>query len=171
MLDTIVRYLDTGAFSERARAYLMALFNPIGDRLSTQGLTNSTLVIGSVSKKVPKTGAADSYFSVKGKLVKIDSGTAMPAISGTISASATNVVCFFVDSAGTTSSLMGTEATTLANVVWPAFPENKALIGFIIITQSAGGPFTGGSTDLDDGTSTVVYVSPVGAFDPSVLLR
>ena len=169
MKGTITQYL-ANISSAKDRSHLRGVLAPIADRLSTQALRNSTLVIGSVSKKVPKTGAADSYFIVKGKLVKIASGTAMPALSGTIALSTSNVFCFFVDDAGTVTSAMGTGNATPANVVFPPIPEGQAMVGFILITQSSGGAFTGGSTDLDDATTTVVYSSPTGAFDPSVLL-
>ena len=42
---------------------------------------------------------------------------------------------------------------------------DKALIGFLLITHSS--TFTGGTTALD--TATTVYVSPIGAFDPTIL--
>jgi Lhr-like helicase len=54
----------------------------------------------------------------------------------------------------------------LAGVKFPEFPEGKTLVGFLIITHSS--TFTGGTTALD--TATTVYVSPVGAFDPNILL-
>lgn len=171
MQDTIARYLGTLSI-EKDRAALRAIFNPIADRLSTRALTNSTLVIKAGGSALAKTGAADSYFSVQGKLVKIAASTDMPALSGTVANAAFNVFCFYVDSGGTTTSAMGTAGATLAAVKFPVPPEGKCLIGFIVINPSGTGDFVGGTTALDDGTVTpnAVYVSPVGSFDPSILL-
>jgi len=168
MKGTITQYL-ANVMSERDRAFLRAVLAPIGDRLSTQALTNSTLVQSGTTTKV-KTGAADSYFSVKGKLVKIAAATDMAVLSGVISDAKINVFCFYVDVAGNLTSAMGTEATALVDVVFPVTPEGKCLVGYVQITCS-GGAFTGGSNDVATaGNFTVVFVSPTGAFDPSVLL-
>ena len=169
MNDTLTRYL-VGVGAERDRANLRAILAPIADRMSTQALRNSTLVIKAGASALAKTGAADSYFVVQGIPVKIAAGTDMAAFSGVVALSTTNVFCFFVDSAGTLTSAMGTGAALLANVKFPPFPEGKCLVGFVLITQSAGGAFTGGTTALDDATTTAVYASPTGPFDPSVLL-
>jgi len=100
-------------------------------------------------------------------LVTIAGSTDMPSLAGiNISAGAYNVACFFVDSAGATTVLAGTQGATLAAVQFPQFPVNKALIGFLIITYASA--FTGNTTPLD--TATTVYVSPLGAFDPTVKL-
>ena len=150
---------------------VQAVLNPIGDRLSSQMHSNSTLVIGTASKKVPKTGAAISYGIVQGVPVEIAAGTAMPALSGTVAEATYNVYCFFIDSASTVTSAMGTAGATYAAVKFPPFPEGKTLIGWVRVFPTTGS-FVGGATDLDDGTviPRAVYVSPVGPFDPTVLL-
>lgn len=171
MQDTITRYLASVG-SEEDRRNLRAIFNPIADRLSSQMLSNSTLVIGTDSNTVPKTGAAISYGVVQGVPVDIPAGTAMPALSGTVTADAFNVYCFFVDKAEALTSAMGTEGATFAAVVFPPFPEGKTLLGFVIINPTGTGNFVGGTDALDDGTvvPNAVYISPVGPFDPSVKL-
>jgi hypothetical protein len=99
-------------------------------------------------------------------LVKITAATTLPALTGiNFSAGNFQVACFFVDGAGTVTALGGTQGATLGAVVFPQFPVKKALVGFLIITYAS--PFTGGTTPLD--TATTVYVSPLGAFDPTVL--
>lgn len=71
----------------------------------------------------------------------------MPALTGlVITAASFNVACFFVDSASVVTVAFGTEGTTLGKVVFPTFPENKALVGLLIITHSS--TFTGGTTAL-----------------------
>lgn len=171
MLDTITRYLTVFG-DARERLNLRAIVNPIADRISTQALTNSTLVIKAGGSALAKTGAADSYFSVQGILVKIAASTDQAALSGSTLISTVNVYCFFVDSAGTGTSAMGTAGATLGAVKWPAMPVGKALVGFVIVAPTVG-TFVGGTTALDENSTVVpatVYVSPDGAFDPSVIL-
>lgn len=167
MLDTMTRWLE--AFGDiRERMSLRSIFLPVCDRYSSQMLNTPGLVISSGGATTAKTGAADCYASVNGKLVKIAAATTLPALTGiNISAGNFNVVCFFVDSAGTLTVGAGTQASTLGNVVFPQFPQQKALIGFLIITYAS--PFVGGTTALD--TATTVYVNEVGgSFDPTVLI-
>lgn len=166
MNDTITRYLKSLA-SQPGEQALLTVLKAIGDRMSTQPLRTAGLVIKAGGSALAKIGSADYYASVNGKLVTIAASTDMPALTGlTITANSYNVACFFVDSAGTVTAAFGTEATTLAGVKWPVFPENKALVGALVITHSA--TFTGGTTALD--TATTVYISPVGAFDPTILI-
>ena len=165
MFDNMTRYL-TAIASEKERWNLRKILLPLVDRYSTQPLVSAGLVISSTTT-LAKIGAVDFYASVKGILVKIAAGTDMPALTGlNITAGSYNVICFFVDSAGAVTVAMGTEGTTLAKVVFPPFTENKALIGFLSIYYAS--TFTGGSTALN--TATTAYISPVGPFDPSVLI-
>lgn len=166
MLDTVKRYLE--AITEvRYRRAVQYVVNPLADRYSSQPLTSAGLLIKAGGSTLAKTGSADFYASVKGVLVKIAASTDMPALTGiNVSAGDFNVACFFVDSAGVLTAAGGTQGATLAAVAWPQFPENKALVGFLIITYASA--FTGGTTPLD--TATTVYVSPLGPFDPTVLL-
>ncbi|MDE2020869.1 MAG: hypothetical protein KGJ13_11085, partial [Patescibacteria group bacterium] len=144
----------------------------IFDRESTCPLNSAGLVIHGAAGTVPKTGSSDCYLIANGILQKITASTDMPALSGTVVNATFNVFCFFIDSAGTKTSAMGTAGTTLAKVVFPQFPKQKALIGFIIINPTGTGNFVGGTTALDDGTvvPNTVYVSPTGGFDPACLI-
>lgn len=156
-----------GITTLRTRQAVRAPLEPLVDRSSTQPLRTAGLVIKTGGSALAKTGAADFYASVKGILVKIAASTDMPALTGlTITAASFNVACFFVDSAGTTTVAFGTENTALGTVVFPPFPLNKALIGFLIITYAS--TFTGGTTALD--TATTVYINGQAGFDPSVLV-
>lgn len=158
---------------EITKTVVRRLLGHLARPINSQALVTAGLVItATTGKKVPKTGAADSYYSAAGTLVKIASGTDMAALAGTVTNAKFNVFCFFVDAAGTKTSAMGTEGGTLAAVKWPDFPADKALIGFIIINPTGTGNFVGDTTALDDATvaPNTVYCSPIGAFDPTVLL-
>lgn len=172
MIDTLTRQLaPVGA--DKDRIALRAILAPVLDQFSTRALSNSTLVITATSgKKVPKTGAADSYFVVQGVPVKIAAGTDMPALAGTVTNATFNVFCFYVDVAGTTTSAMGVAGATLAAMRFPTPPVGKALVGYVIVNPTGTGDFVGNTTALDDGTvvPNAVYASPVGPFDPTLLL-
>lgn len=166
MNDTLDRYLS-GVASERDRANLRAILAPIVDRLSSQAHNSAGLEITAGGGTTAQIGSGVTFHAaVKGKSLTIAAGTDMPALVGTITSTKYNVFCFFLDSAGTKTVAMGTEAATRALVTFPPFPEGKALIGYIVVTHSS--TFTGGTTALD--TATTVYVSPIGPFDPSVLI-
>jgi hypothetical protein len=166
MFDTMTRYLTMLGNGLEQRA-VRAVVRPLVDRYSTQPLTSAGLVINAGGALVAKIGAADFYACVQGVLVKIAAGTALPALTGVnAAAGGFNVACFFVDSGGTVTVAGGTGGATLGAVVFPEPPAGKALIGFLIITYASA--FTGGTTALD--TATTVYVSPLGPFDPTVLV-
>lgn len=166
MIDTITHFLE-GITNNIWRHAIRSVVIPLGDRYSTQPLNSAGLVIKTGGSTLAKTGASDFYALVKGILVKIAAATDMTALTGlVITASNFNVACFFVDSAGTVTVAFGTQATTIGGVVFPAFPFQKALIGFLLITHS--GTFTGGTTALD--TATTVYFNSTAPLDPSVLV-
>jgi len=166
MIDTITRFVQ--ALPDMpGKMHLITLFKALGDRLSSQPLATAGLVIKAGGGVLTKIGATPYYGVANGKLVTIAAATDMPALTGlVITAASFNVACFFVDSASVVTVAFGTEGTTLGKVVFPTFPENKALVGLLIITHSS--TFTGGTTALD--TATTVYVSPVGPCDPTVLI-
>jgi hypothetical protein len=166
MFDTMTRYLEV-IFPTQWRWQLRKIFLPLVDRYSSQPLATAGLIITSGGATTAKIGATDFYACVKGVIVKIAAATNMPALTGlNIAAGAYNVVCFYTDSAANVTAAMGTPGATVGAVVFPVFPENQSLIGFLIITYASA--FTGGTTPLD--TATTVYISPLGAFDPSVLV-
>ena len=165
MRNTIAQYLaKIGAGNDREA--LVPVLQAIAAQVNTQALNTAGLVISSAGAVTAKIGATDFYATVRGALVKIAAGTALPVLTGlTITANRFNVACFFVDASGATSVLFGTEAAAIGNVKWPDFPIDKALVGIAIITHSA--TFTGNTTPLD--TATTVYLSPIGAVDPTIL--
>jgi hypothetical protein len=171
MLDTISRYL-TGVPSEQIRAALYPIFKGIGLALSTCSLTHAGLVIKAGGSALAKVGSSDHYAIIKGKLVKTAASTDMAALSGTVTNAKFNVFCFFVDGAGALTSAMGTEGATLAAAKFPTLPDDKAMIGFVIINPTGTGNFVGGTTALDDATvaPNAAYISVDNAFDPTILL-
>jgi hypothetical protein len=165
MIDTMTRFLEGVMPKKTAFALRRILLSPI-DRLSSQPLTSAGLVIHGSASTLAKTGSADFYASVQGKLVKIAASTDMPALTGcNFAAGAFNVASFYVNGAGVVTMLTGTQGATLGAVTFPEPPKNQALVGFLIITYASA--FTGGTTALD--TATTVYVSPLGGFDPTAL--
>ena len=165
MLDTVTRYLNP---FDNIRGYnLLRILTPLADRLSSQPLTSAGLVIKAGGGVLAKTGAAAFYATAAGIPVTIAAATDMPSLTGlVITAANFNVACFFIDSASVVTMAAGTQATTIAGVKFPQFPQGKALVGFLLITHSS--TFTGGTTALD--TATTVYVSPLGPFDPTCLV-
>lgn len=164
MTDTVRKWCSVFG-DNRHRESLRTVLEAMADRLSNQSLGSAGLAIKAGGSPTVKSGAADYYACVNGTIVKVTAATDMPALSGTITASSYNVFCFFIDSGGTVTVAMGTEATTIGAVKWPPFPVNKAFMGHVLVTHSS--TFTGGSTALD--TATTVYSNCVGAFDPSIL--
>ena len=148
---------------------LRPVLSAIVDRFSSQATATAGLVIKAGGGVLAKTGATAFQGVAGGVPVTIADSTDMPALTGiNITAAKYNVVCFFIDSASVVTAVAGTEGATLAAVKFPDFADqrNKALVGYLIITYASA--FTGGTTPLD--TATTVYVSPVGAFDPTLLV-
>ena len=118
MLDTMTRYMEL----IRARWVfdLRKILLPVVDRYSSQAMTTAGMVISSGGATTAKIGAADFYASVQGTLVKVASGTTLPALTGlVITAAYFNVACFFVDTAGTLTVAFGTQAATPVTVKVP----------------------------------------------------
>lgn len=171
MLDTITRQL-TAVKDLLTLTALRPVLNALGDRLSSASLTSAGLVIKAGSSAIVKTGASAWYGLANGKLVTKGAATDMAALVGTVLNTKFNVFCFYCDSAGTLTTAMGTEGASLAAVKFPNQPENKAMIGFVVINPTGTGNFVGGTTALDDATvvPTAAYVNIQGAVDPTVLI-
>jgi hypothetical protein len=154
-----------------AQYAVLRLLYPLFDRQSSLPLTTAALLI-SGTNTLAKLGTADFYAFASGSMVKVANGTNMAALVGTVAHGTFNVFCFFVDAAGNLTSAMGTAGATLSKVVFPQFPDGKALVGFIIINPTGTGAFVGGTTGLADVTviPNTVYISPNGGgFDPACI--
>jgi hypothetical protein len=168
ILGTLIQYLS-GMASAKDSIAVRGAVAPLTDRFSSCSLNSAGLAIKSGGSALAKIGATDYYAVVNGTLVKVAASTDMPALTGiNMTAAYFNVVCFFVDQAGNLTALGGNEGASLGAVRFPPFPQQKALIGFLLITYASA--FVGGTTPLDTATTVYVNASTAGVFDPSALL-
>lgn len=166
MQNTIQQYLANISAS-RDKEVLQTLMQYVARQVNTVAVRSAGLEIAAGGSTAAQVGSTSTFVAlVDGRYVSIAAGTDMTALTGlTITANAFNVACFFVNVAGTVVVRFGTEGATAVRVKFPDFPVDRALVGFLLITHSS--TFTGGTTALD--TATTVYVSPVGAVDPTFL--
>ena len=150
---------------------MRTLLTKIQNALLTRALNAGGLVFKSSSSPLAKTAAAVKYM-IGGNMYS-KAAADMAALAGTVTADAFNAFYFFVDAAGTLSTVMGTEGATLADVVPPldSFDGTKACIGFVIVNPTGTGDFVGGTTELDDGTvaPNAVYVDTPAPFWPPII--
>ena len=158
------------------RDVLVAIINDLTVGMKAdivQLLVSGALAINGAGNAAAKIGAAIYACALSAAgvpvLVTKAANTAMAALAGTVTNAKFNVFCFFVDSAGTLTTLMGTEGATLGAVVFPTFPDSKACIGLVIVNPTGTGNFIGGTTPLDDATvvPNAVYINTIGAFKPT----
>jgi hypothetical protein len=169
MLATIAQYMP-GVEDPGARQSLQVILSALGDRLSSQTLSTPGLAIKTGGS--PLAMAATAFRAVaNGVLRSVNANTDMAALSGTVTNATFNVYCFYIDSAGTLTTAIGSAGATLAQVKLPNQPIGKAMVGFVIINPTGTGDFVGGTTALDSATvvPNAVYVNTLGAFDPTVL--
>lgn len=167
MESTVYQVLAPVASSTDKQAMAL-LFENIASRLNSAATATAGLVINGASNAAARTGGTIFYATVGGRHVAIAASTVMPALTGlSIAANTFNIACFFINAAGTVTVRFGRQGATAAAVVFPDFPLNQALVGYLLITHSSA--FTGGTTALD--TATTVFVSPVGAFDPTLYVN
>ena len=125
--------------------------------LGGHALTTGGLAIKTGSSPTVIT-ASTVYYMIAGVLYSESAGD-MAALTGTITTGYSNVAVFYVDTDGDVATAMGTQATTVAGIVFPEIPDNVAIIGFLLISNATGSVFTCGTTALDIGSVTTVYVN------------
>ncbi len=169
MKDTLMR-IAQGIVDGSSRIAIVNILSAIFDRQTSKMLNTPGLVIKAGASALVKTGAVACQAICNGIPVSIAAATDMAALSGVVVNATFNVFMYFVDSAGTLTSAMGTAAATYAGVKFPSVPAGKAVIGFTIINPTGTGDFTGGTTAIDDGTvvPNAVHVSLTSEFDPSI---
>jgi hypothetical protein len=145
---------------------LSALFDKLQRATISALLNTGALAIKAGSSALAKT-VNTIYFMVDGQVFS-KAAADMAALAGTVTNAKFNVFVFGVNSAGTVTTQMGTEAATLGAVVFPTLADGVIAIGFVIVNPTGTGNFVGGTTALDDGTVTpnAVYVNTVGEFFP-----
>lgn len=148
-------------------AALRSVLSELQSAAVDQLLSTGALAIGTAKAKVKVANTITAF--VNGILVR--KTTEDVTLSGTILADLFNVYVIYVDSAGVLTSAMGTAGATLAAVVFPTTPADKAVVGFVIVNPTGTGNFVGGTTELDDATvvPNAVYVNTVGTFNPNLL--
>lgn len=168
--DTMRRWLEP-VRDLASQFALSRLLYPLFDRESSTMLTSAGLEQDASTASIVDTGGSACYYFANGVYGQIAANTDMAALVGTVANGTINVFCFFVDSAGALTSAMGTAGATRAAVVFPQFPEGKALIGFVEIRPTGTGSFVGGTTALNDGTvvPNAAYINGTSGFDPYVL--
>ncbi len=143
-----------------------ALLDKLQRPVSAVVLNSAALAIGTAKAKVLIANTIYAY--VEGVLRS--KATAEIVLSGTVTADKFNVYVLSINGAGTVAAQMGTEASTLAGVVFPTVADGSAVIGFVIVNPTGTGNFVGGTTELDDATvvPTAVYVNTPYPFLPGM---
>lgn len=171
MQDTVTRLLQ-GLSGDMNRVAMLNILTSVADRYSSQSLSSAGLAIKAGASAIVKTGASAYYGIASGRIVTKAAATDMAALSGTVTNATFNTYSFFIDSAGTLTSAIGTAGATLAACKLAPIPVGKAQLGFVVINPTGTGDFVGGTTALDDATvvPNAAYVNTIGAFDSTVLV-
>lgn len=169
-----LNYLTNAIHDAGDGVTIQNLLRGVYDRMSSQIFNSAAIAAGTTATKV-KIAAAINYLAggaPSSKAITDDFWT----LSGVVADGKTNVYCFYIDSAGTASSAMGVEGTTVtagylnSAVKFPPMPEKKAMVGFVVVSAS-GGAFTGGTSNVATaGNFTVTFVNTVGMFDPTATI-
>jgi hypothetical protein len=147
---------------------LSNLFDKLQRPVSTLVLNSAALAIGTAKAKVLITNTTYAY--VEGALAKKTTAEITLTTANNVANAKFNVIVLTMNAAGTVATQMGTEASTLAGVVFPTIATGIAVIGFVIINPTGTGGFVGGTTELDDGTvvPNAVYVNTPYPFLPGM---
>lgn len=92
-------------------------------------------------------------------------------LAGTITNLYYNVWVLTMTSGGTVTATAGTQALTLATVVFPTIPADSCVLGFVIVHPSGTGDFVGGTTALDDATvvPNAVFINTPRSFGSNAI--
>lgn len=137
-------------------------------RAFTQFVMNSGgLAIGSGSKaKILIANTVYAYF--EGALTKKTTAEITLTTAHNVANAKFNVIVLTMTSGGTVTARIGTEASTLAGVVFPTVPDDSVTLGYVIINPTGTGGFVGGTTELDDATvaPNAAYINTPYPFIP-----
>lgn len=154
-----------------ANRNLVSILEKLQYALLTRILNTGGLAIKAGGSAIVKT-VNTIKFLISGNLYSKAAGD-MAALSGTVVNGTFNAFYFFVSTAGTVTTVMGTAGATLADVVPPlaSFDGSKACIGWVIINPTGTGNFVGGTTVLDDATvvPNAAYVDITNPYNPNLV--
>lgn len=119
--------------------------------LTNMSLADGGIAIGTTTTKI-KTAATVNYliagvFYAKAATDDFWTLTGFNCTNGNF-----NKCLLCIDSAGAMQIAVGTEGASAGAVVLPAIPASYAVVGMVQVNPTGTGDFTGGTTDLDDGT-------------------
>lgn len=169
-LDRITRVTKAyglGAQLEAIVTDLTAVFadlTALRTRINTGTLNSAGLVIKAGSSAIVKAGSAFAALAGGAVVVKA-ANTDMSALVGTLATAKSAVWAFYIDSAGvitTSAKTADANDAAAALALMPASPDNKAMIGFIVVANASGSNFVGGTTALDAASITTTYYNTTG---------
>ncbi|HCE08555.1 MAG TPA: hypothetical protein DEQ40_08135 [Oxalobacteraceae bacterium] len=145
--------------------------NAVLGALDTCVLNKAGLIIKAASSPIVK--SVNSYAAMINGVTTVVAASDMSALAGTLATAKSAAWAFYVDGTGaiTTSAKTADSATAAAAAaLLPAVPANLAQIGFIVVTNTSGAGFIGGTTFLDAAGIAVGYYDTVGPLLPASIL-
>lgn len=157
---------EAGSSPMQARQSFTAIQRVLGDKL----FKSAGIAIATTTTKVKTASAV--YAMINGALVAKAATDNFWTLSGTVTNAKNNVYVLCMDASGNAAAFMGTEASTIAGIVWPVVPDGYVVFGFVFVNPSGTGNFIGGTTALSDGTvvPNAVYIDTPFAFNPQAIL-
>jgi regulator of replication initiation timing len=126
--------------------------NRIRTGLINMTLTDAAIAIGTTKTKIKTVTNPISYI-IGGTFYSKAATDDFWVLTGFDCANAMFNKCLLcIDSSGNMQIAAGTEAASAGAVVLPAIPASYAVVGMVQVNPTGTGDFTGGTTELDDGT-------------------
>lgn len=126
--------------------------NKIRTGLSNMVLTDAAIAIATTKTKIKTVTNPISYL-IGGVFYSKAATDNFWTLTGFNCANALFNKCLLcIDSSGNMQIAAGTAGASAGTVVLPAIPASYAVVGQVLVNPTGTGDFTGGTTDLDDGT-------------------
>jgi regulator of replication initiation timing len=126
--------------------------NRIRTGLINMTLTDAAIAIGTTKTKIKTVTNPISYI-IGGTFYSKAATDDFWVLTGFDCANAMFNKCLLcIDSSGNMQIAAGTEGASAGAVVLPAIPASYAVVGMVQVNPTGTGDFTGGTTELDDGT-------------------
>ena len=133
--------------------------------LTNIGLSDGAITIGSAAAKVKSTATinhlVDGVFYTKGATDDFWVLTGFDCTNAQF-----NKCLLCIDSSAAMQIVAGTEGASAGAVVLGAIPASYSVVGMVLVNPTGTGDFTGGTTDLNDGTVVPNAVYTDLAFHP-----